>query len=428
MRFLYSLFLLASSVVGAELEWTLPKAAKQVLKSNSQILKKKQFIKEKEAEKLEVFSVLLPRIKYNYSWYRNKATLSLGLPLFDGEAYNTYHSRFDIIQPIISGGALWSAPQLSSELLNQANLDLKITERSKLIELGSRYSKILLLQAQVNTFARQLKTQERLVMQAKKMFKSGTERKLSLYRFQAQAASIKPKLISAQNNLENEAISLLNFMNVGTASQIRFSGALDKLSKLKIEDLKNKSPQRTLEEKLIRSELKAFEKSKAVEMSEHWPQLSLIGSWGTRSNTKAAVFSDLSREWTYGVELSIPLFSGLSSVAKRRKLAANKARLTIDKKQLDKDVLMGKTQARKNYDSSIKMLAASQDSYRLSKLAYEEATQRFKLGTLKYAEFFDVEKEFIDSELTNQKAMQDHFLRILDYCAALGTDLKPVFL
>ncbi len=62
------------------------------------------------------------------------------------------------------------------------------------------------------------------------------------------------------------------------------------------------------------ADLDRVEALSSATMGDHYPKLDLFGTWGRAGSRKSDLSDSFSTKWSYGLQLSVPLFSGLSSV------------------------------------------------------------------------------------------------------------------
>lgn len=413
-----------ATTIDATLTLNIKEATDLVYKNNVTLKLAETKVREASAKLGGVWGTLLPRIDFEYSWVRSKDSIDLGVANFDGNPYNRYQSGLVFSQPIIRGGALWSAPIQSRAEYESAKIEYEISEREQLMALAKAYYALLLNQEKLATLKRQYATQTNLIAQAKRRSRIGAERKLTVLQFETQAALLKPQILDAENSAQLSAIELLNLIGHAHARTIEVRGSLEKLTFYKIMSSSEVNLESKPEVRMLDLEQTSLDAQKGVLMAEHWPSLNAVGRFGGRSFERSELFSENSREWSYGLELRIPMFSGLTSFSQRKELAARSAGLRYQERSVRDQSAIELVQSEKSFRTSIELVEAKKVAFELAKKSYQEASRMFGYGTLDYREYFDVEKDLIAAELSYLSSLYEHLLVSMRFHVATGQSLK----
>lgn len=397
------------------------------LKNNTTIKVAEAKVAEAVARRSGVWGSLLPDVSFEYDWKRAKDAVAGSAPLFEGDSYNTYGANLVFAQPILLGGALWSGPAMERAKAEAAKLDEEIVRRNQLQLMAKAYYSLLLYQEQVATLKRQFETQTKLIRQARQRYRMGAERQLTVLQFETQSALLRPRIIEAENNAQLAAIELLNFLGKSDVSSIQVRGALDAVLAYRPVAAAQVSLDSLAEVKMLEYRGDALEASKAVTMAEHWPSLHLTGRWGQRSLTKSEMFSPDTRAWSYGLQLKVPLFSGLSSFSKRRELAAQSAQLHFEEQSVRDSRAITLMQTEKTLRTSDELIKAKKIAFDLARRSYQEASKMFGFGTLMYRDYFDIEKDLVEAELSYYSSLYEHIVAAMNFHVATGQDLGGFF-
>ena len=133
-----------------------------------------------------------------------------------------------------------------------------------------------------------------------------------------QLALLEPQLETARNQLKTDATNLANLLGDQQATQIRVTGELETPP---LEQIKARVDLRQAHvpeyESVITSE-ERLEKLRAATLGKDMPSLAATADWGRNAYTKTDVLDPSATFWQVGIQLTVPIFSGLSSVYTRR--------------------------------------------------------------------------------------------------------------
>lgn len=395
------------------------------IRNNTEIKISEAQLDGESAKSGGIWGALLPEVEFGYDWSRQKASVVSG-GAFEGNDFNSYRARFNFSQPILRGGALWSAPLAQNAYTERARINVEIQKRDQLFNMAQSYFSLLLYQEQVQTLRRQFEAQTKLIRQARARYRLGAERELTVLQFETQSALLRPQIIEAENNLQTEAVRLLNIIGKSDVASIKVMGSLEMVRNYKVITAVEARVESLPELRAVYQNLRALEASRAVIMAAHWPSLYAVGSWGQSSFTRSELFSPNTREWNYGLQLRIPIFSGFSSFSKRRELAALTAEARYQEKSTRDAISIGLVQREKTLRTSTELIEARKIAFDLARRSYQKASEMFRYGTLKYQDFFDVEKDYIGAELSYYASLNNHLTAIMRFHVSTGQDLRTL--
>ncbi|HVJ64958.1 MAG TPA: TolC family protein [Bdellovibrionota bacterium] len=408
-------------------ELNIHDAVKLTVQNNVQIKVAQARYEQEAAKSSGIWATVLPDISFHYDWDRRKDSVAVsGAGAFLGDPYNSYRAGFSFTQPILRGGALWNGPIQQDSIAERARLDRDIEEREQLFEMASSYYTLLLYQEQLNTLRRQYDSQSKLIRQARQRYRMGAERELPVLQFETQAALLKPRIIEAESHLQTGVVQLLNIIGKSDVSSIRVNGNLESARNYRAITASEVRMDARPELKRVYESVRGVEAAKAVQMAEHWPTVSAVGNWGNASYTRSELFSPNTREWSYGLRIEVPLFSGLDSFSKRRELAAQTAEVRYQEKAVRDAVAIDLVQSEKTLRTSQELIEAKKIAFDLAKRSYQKASEMFRFGTLTYRDFFAIERDLIDAELSYYASLNSHLEHAMRFHVATGQDLRAL--
>lgn len=379
----------------------------QAVEKNFELLTSKSSLTAKQAERDEGWRLVWPQFDFVSSAGSRKANVLSGTAPYDGQAYNVYAHSLQANWTLIRGGAVWS--KLSAL---EAEVDVADIEYRRL--LGELENKLIVLGVSIASEQRHVETLTGLKAALTKMIgvtrlreARGTERKSTLLQLEVQMDRLDANLENLKNSLSLKALELAEIVQHGDEQfelpQFQLAGdKLESYGRNLLERVR-KIPTTSLNSSYeIQKQEKLFEisqKNKIVNLAEHWPSLQTFANWGTTANRWSDTLRRDAVEWNVGVELRIPLFSGLSSFKDRvvqaqlvqnSKLALEKLRLSHHRQWVQRLL---------DLESQLRLLQINQRALTKSKLSYTEAQADYARGLNSYLAVFESQRNVIDSEI-----------------------------
>src|SRR3989344_379597 len=174
----------------------------------------------------------------------------------------------------------------------------------------------------------------------------------------------------------------------------------------------------------MRAQQEQLQNQTNILLAKHWPQLNLLGSMGRSSYVKADLANDFAGSWALGLQLNIPLFSGLSSVSERRAAAARERQLVAQDAILKNKVALDEVRAMKDLEAAIAIIETSSAALGFARQSIKEAEKNYRFATIDYLQFLAVQQSYLYSELSHDQAEFTYIQAIARYFVASGHALN----
>ncbi|MGE4231904.1 MAG: TolC family protein [Bacteriovoracia bacterium] len=413
------------NIAKGEIEVTLHLSVKKALGYAHSIQLAKEKITEADKDRSVAISQIFPTISASASISeRKEAITNVNRLLFGGEPYNLYDAGISLNQPLLRGGAYLAGLGISKKEQEIRQMDLEITERDLISKVVKSFFKILLDQKKIELVENQIDFQKNLFETTKRKFKQAIGKELDMYQAQTELELLEPQLLQAQNELKSDVAEFASIVGIPEKTKIKVTGvplvidwqALDKkMTQLKV--------RRVELEKASVAAAQSVDK-KDLELSKHFPQVnffSKIGRSATRRND--LISKEDQNYWSFGVELSIPLFSGLSSVFERQKLASQTAQLELEEAKLRNELALKQVQATQELDSTIMVIKATSRAIESAKKSLAVAKKSYSKGTATYVQLVDAQRNLSRAELALEQAQFDRIIKTSEYFTVNGWPL-----
>lgn len=428
-----SLSLLAAWVALAPLElsaWAakesiaIATAVDRSMASNPSVIELRQKVEEADHLVHGAWSQAFPNLQTTFSALRKKD--AAGRTSTATQEYNSYDAQLKLTQPLYVGGAFWAGLASTKKEFDIRKLDLEIAERDTTIQVLNAFYSVQLNQRKVDTLKRTEAVEKESLQTADRRFKIGRGQLLDVLQIKTQLALLSSKIAQAQRDLDSSLADLTALLS-DKSDQPPFPKGWIDLSKVqalmkKIQDRKLKIP----EIQKTQTQLEQAENKKDVQMAKHWPQLNLVGAMGRTSYNKIDFSSDSTQSWSVGLQLTIPLFSGLSSVYERRSLNSQIQQLESEQSHVQDRIAADEEKAERALVAAESVIQATQTTLGFARDSVKEAQKNYKLATIDYLQFLSVQQSQLDAELAHDQAEFEYISSLAKYMAASGHPLKDL--
>ncbi|MGK5086439.1 TolC family protein [Bdellovibrionota bacterium FG-2] len=412
----------APSGAPAEAPLTLTQAITRALGSLPSLKLAQEKLAQTEVLAGAPYSQLLPTLAAQGSSLYKKDASNVGTPRFDGEAYNQYAIGLHAAQPLYYSG-MFAAISQARDDRDLASLDVTLTERAIKSSVITAFFNLILQKRKLDTLNQSNVIQKETLATAEKRYQIGRGQLLDVLQAKTQLSLLSGNIDSARTQLQIAVSELASLINETRAETLDVTShfsipALPALLK-QLESTSTRLPEL---EKLTVSALKVDEQ-RNVAMGKHLPQLLATADWGRSAYTKSELFDGTATTWTLGVQLSIPLFSGLSSVYERRNFDSQTAQIAAQRADLETTLSLSQIRARKSLDLAWEQIGTAKTSFELAKKTLDEAKRNYKLAMTDFLQLLSVEQSYLQAQSALDQAQFNYIDAIKQYGVATGISL-----
>ncbi|HEX9979887.1 MAG TPA: TolC family protein [Flavobacterium sp.] len=399
MKKIYLLLLVLLSIPANSQEaLTFADCLERALKNNLDI---------KSAEMSERVSVIQHRASYGgvlpniYGEVENRNSWGKELDpdtnTFKNDNLRNYEGTLNAAFNLFSGFSVYHSVRAAKQEKDISRAALEQTRNLITIDLAQRYISILYLQEIIEANQEQIKSSEKQLELAELKFNSGAIAESEVFKIRAQKAAEELNLLTSQNQLAENMISLKQLMNMPLDQDVLLIQPSLELNEniTESEDaisITSRAVERhpafrmsLLEEKRARTEL-------ALKRAAFYPTLSMRLMMRSNYNPeveeqvgfKTQLDENTSRQIRF--YLVVPIFNGFSAYSEARASKAlwKQAKITreIERNRLSKEVLL----AINNTKTSMKKNQASIVAFDFSQKSFEADALKFEMGKINISE------------------------------------------
>ena len=387
----------AAGVAGAsaQMRLTLPQALDLALSENPTVKVAEMEVQRYDYVKRQTWGNLLPQISASGSYTRSivKSEMRGGISF---GADNTFAVQGDLSLPLF-------APSVYRTLkMNDAQM-------ATAVEAALRESEA---------------TVQRTVDDTQVQYKHGLASEYDLLTAQVQLSNLKPTILQTENSIKLAKLMLKMYLSIPEDVEIEVVGELDALRDDVLAgtdglttDVTDNSDLRSLElqEEVLRRSLKAANAGRM-------PTLAAFGSASYTGNDMepfnfggAAATDDSRYFWTHpisvGLQLSVPIFSGLTKMNKSRELKNQISQLSLQRSYARQQI---DVQVR----SALNDLLTARETMYAQELTVEQACKAYKISDTRYRAGAGTILELNSAQLSQTQAQLNFSQAIYDYLSA----------
>ncbi|MEG2755195.1 MAG: TolC family protein, partial [Mucinivorans sp.] len=270
--------------------------------------------------------------------------------------------------------------------LNEKQMMLAVeAARSTKITLSNQVKKsyyaVLLGQSSLGVINKNIETAKVVVTNAQNALSQGVASEYDLITAQVQLSNLYPVLLTAENGLRVSRLMLNMLLSVALETEVRPTETLETYASFAQQDsiygvdLTGNSDLTTLD---IQKEI--LGKQLKVQQMLRVPTLSAMGQYQVQSqnNTLRLGTYDWRGSALAGLQLSIPIFSGLSKLNKERQIKNSISQMAIQRDYLEQSVsveaqaaISSMTSAQGRMKANLEAKTQADKSYKISKTRYD---------------------------------------------------------
>ena len=258
------------------------------------------------------------------------------------------------------------------------------------------------------------------------MYKNGMASEFDELRLSVQLSNTAPKVLQAENSFKLALLNLKNTIGADANSELELSDEF-KLTQVGADQTSNASEisidnNATIKQLEIQKSL--LDKNTEITEAGFWPSLYAFGSFSRQ--TQANNFDFGSYSWvnsaSVGLQLSIPIFSGLQTYWKveQNKVDARKLDYQID--YLKDNLKLSANQAALKLSESKKRVDAQEKSVGQAEKALSIAEARFKNGVGLQLEILDAQVALSQTLTNRSQAIYDYLIAKAEWEQAVGLE------
>jgi len=430
------LFLVFSGVASAQ-EVSLPQPGKPLslndcvglaLRFNPALRSNQASVDAQKARVEQALAAYYPQINFtaNYNTATsNFATLGgTTVGVSRGQYSWTFTDLFSmgptLTQLIYDFGRTSNSVKINRENVNASEQDLVTTRQTVILNVQQAYFGVLQGQRLVEV-AKEIVTQtQQHLEQAQGFYQAGTRPKIDVTKAEVDLANAQLALIQANNNFAVAQVTLNNAIGLTQSLTFPVEDTLGFAPReYRLEDIVNTAYDQRPEILQIKAKQRSQEAAVNLAQSSYYPILSGNASNLYRTNS---VPNDLVWDWSVGLTLSIPLFTGFSSPSQVAEQRANLKNLISQEEALKLNIRLEAEQAYLSQKQATEQVRVTEKAVGQAQENYELASGRYQVGVGSPLEITDAEVQLANAKANNIQALYNYKVAEARIERAMGTN------
>jgi outer membrane protein len=380
--------------LGQPVRLSLGDAARLAARQSNGVQGAQERVAEAEARVRQSRAALLPDLSANMLQSGrtfNSVTFGITLPSAPGQPplfnpagevlgpVNTLDLRGRVQTNIFDYSAL-ARVRTAQTAVSAARADIGNAGDVAAAQAAVAYIRVLRGNAQLDARLADSTLARELLNIAQSQLEAGTGVALDVTRAESQLAGVHAQLIMARNERDRAQLDLRRALNLTLDAPVQLT---DSLSSLVSDDLAFDEPTATARALRDRPDLRAAEEqlraarqTASAIRSERLPSLSAFGDNGVIGKNA----NRLLPTYTYGIQLSLPIFDGFRREGRIQEQEAVARELDVRRRDLEQQASIDVRSALLDLTAAREAVGASRERLRLAEQEVSQARERFRAG------------------------------------------------
>jgi len=416
---------LSPSSSAAVVPLALKAAVSKALEKNKDAGRVREKITEAEQQIPVVRSKLFPDLSIVANSTTKKDAVNSSSAAFGGESYNTHLFGVRLIQPLLSFG-IFSAIDSAKKDIELRELDAEITQRDLSASVIKAYYQVILFNRNLETMKRQQEIVQSSLRETLQRQKSGRSSMLDVLQVKTEEALLKAQLSQLESEI-NVAVSELAYLMGDTQmSAIVLPSQVDFPSLEKIDYGLLKKDFRAFKIEKIQLLTEQVQAQKQITRGRHLPSLNLTAGYDYNSSRRSDLFDDDSNSWNMGLQLTVPLFSGFSSIYAQRVLLSQQQQLDFERLQAISETEFLQISSREKLEAAHQSIETGAVALKLAQDSVKEAQRQFRFSTLDLTQYLNIQRSLFQAESALNSSKYNYLKALTDYYSASGQSMTQL--
>lgn len=373
----------------------------------------------------EAIALAMPKIDMDASYSDQKNPFGSSFPL----EFSSYSSKVKVNQPLYLGGRIWNGIKVKDQAVQLNKLQFSVVVNSSLREFykaAIRYAKFV---KQKSVLSQSFRTQEGFVEITQKKYQRGNAKKFERDQAQAELLAYDSRIRQIQQQIDVAKIHLSLLSGVAVDKiEPKLDFMMPGVSLKPAEYYRSLGLKESVQIKLGEIQKHMAETQKKMIMGEHLPSLVLNGEMGWSSEKASSLFDSQNKSHSYSVLLTIPIFSGLSSVYAKQ---SAESKIHVAEKKLaaqQRQTIMEVSQSFLEVEAATEVFSKTKQWRVLAQSALDDGLKNFRSGIISNFQVVQLQKGQEAAESAYLDAETSLLFAWVDLTYHTGQDMKKILL
>ncbi len=416
---------------GAQMRLSLDEALELALSENPTIRIAELEVERYDYVKRQTWGALLPQVSAGGSYTRSivKSEMRGGLSF---GADNTFALQGDLSLPLFAP-TVYRTLRMNDTQMAAAVESARASRIALVAEVKKAFYNILLAEQSLAVLRESEATVQRTVDDTQVQYDHGLASEYDLLTAQVQLSNLRPTILQTENSIKLAKLQLKMYLSIPESVEIEVEGALDAMRDEVLAgtdglslDLSENSDLRSLElqEELLRRSLRAANAGRL-------PTLAAFGTASYTGNDMEPFMGmgagdDARYFWTHpisiGLQLSVPIFSGLTKMNKSRELKNQIAQIALQRDYARQQVDVQVRAALNDLLTARETMFAQEKTVEQARHAYRISDARYRAGAGTILELNSAQLAQTQAQLNFSQAIYDYLSAKAEYDRIAGRE------
>ena len=308
-------------------------------------------------------------------------------------------------QLIYDFGRTANTVKINRENRNASEQDLQTTIQNVVLNVKQTYYGVLQTLALIKVAEDTLDQSQKRLDQAQGFYQAGTRPKIDVTNAEVNMANVQLALIRAKNNYQVARANLNNAMGLREDLNFAIEESMEFTPKgIALEEILQSAYARRPEILQIKARERSQEASVDLARSSYYPTLSGSASNLYRTDRPPR---DFDWDWSFGVILTVPIFSGFSTPNQIAEAKANLKNLEAQEETLRQNIRLEAEQAYLSRKEAMERITVTERTIDQAKENYDLASGRYQVGVGQPLEITDAEVLLANARANHIQALYD---------------------
>ncbi|MEN9723270.1 MAG: hypothetical protein RJB38_1256 [Pseudomonadota bacterium] len=407
------------AVWASEQPLTLSEAVHEALTKQPQINQSRERIHQSDAEVQQAWSSVFPTLSILGTAATRKDPVIFTAARFSGEPYNFYAATLRLTQPLLVFG-LFSAADVAEKRLDISRLDAEIAARETTLQVLSAFFQVLFNQRLLETLRTVEKIQQEGVITTQRRQTIGRGQLIDLLQAKTQLALLQPRIAQAESSLKVAAQELATILGREQPLVLAVRGSLLPPESQSVTKFFQGTSSRLPELESVALRREQLESLKSATLGRYLPSLSFSGEYTRNALRRQDLLSGAATAYNGTLNLTIPLFNGLTSIYEKRSFVSQGKQISLEEEGLRNSLSLEQVRAKEALQVAEKKIEILNKAHDLAKLSLEEAKRNYRLATIDFLQFLQVQQAYAEAVNNLDQARLEYVQALARKAKAMG--------
>jgi outer membrane protein TolC len=386
---------------------TIDRALELAATRNEGLKATTQQLREAQANVAEARAAFLPALDVNVLYTPAQASPLLRIPAgVFGPNEQTFRAnltrenviRFDVSQPIYTGGRLSNAYGARAAAQEGSRLDVERARQSLALRVYETFYAALMADQGVQTTEEGVRIAERHFELAQARYEAGSAARLDVLRAEVELANARARLIRARSSANVSYQALRTVLSLPQGNPLQLAGTLDEVPALPAGTELEKAIVVRADIRAIGQQREAAQRLVALANAEMRPSVAFTGNFQYQEDGIDHLFAGSNRSYQFGVAVRVPLFNAPTVSARRAAASARMQQAEHGANAALDGARLELASASTELDAAREIVATQQKAVELAREGLGIAEVSYENGVITAAELNDARLSLLETE------------------------------